>query len=150
MIQTPADVFRFFSSHNLMALATKNTEGHPEVSHVYFVADEGLNLYFCTRNSLRKTKNLTAHPEVAVSVIDEYHQTVIQLNGVCEEYMDHADLSRVTQLFDEKILQFSEGYPPILQLKEGHFVMYRIVPNWIRIGQFFDGAEQKFIELDLA
>lgn len=146
-IQSKQDLLGFLENHNLMSLATVDAEGNPQVSDVYFITDDDMNLYFCSRDELRKTLNISAKPHVAIVITSEDHQTTVQIHGTCQPAMNEPHTDLLTEKFESKILSKASGYPPILQMKEGHFVMYKITPTWIRVGQFLEENDDKFTQI---
>lgn len=84
----------------LCVLATASKSGKPEAATIDFAIDENYNVYFATRVSYRKYKNLKENP-VASIVVTEAPKTV-QIDGTVTELKDE-DAASVAEMLVQRI-----------------------------------------------
>ena len=130
----------------LGALGTLGEYDQPQVTSVYFVFDTALNLYFITRETSRKYKNIKKHPRVAFAVSSEHPLRTVQLEGEAHEVTDAQEeneyFSKLVALSSEKTVM-----PPVSQIEEGRIVFMKITTDWARSGNFETLKEgDKFVE----
>lgn len=66
------EALSYLESHHVMTLSTTGVEG-PWAAALFYVND-GFNLFFLTENHTRHGRNLTANPQVALAVQEDYHE----------------------------------------------------------------------------
>jgi len=79
-----ANALAYLRKHNVMTLATSGPEGLWSAA-VFYVNDD-FNLYFTSSPTTRHCRNIAAHPEVAVTIQEDYRDwrqiKGIQLEGL--------------------------------------------------------------------
>ncbi|MBY0328833.1 pyridoxamine 5'-phosphate oxidase family protein [Patescibacteria group bacterium] len=120
---------------NLGVISTVGADGKPESAVVYFSCDENLDLYFTTRNSSRKYKNLSTNPAIAFVIYEDKQKKTIQIEGTAETITDTHDQGA---MFSELVSLATKNNPtpPIDQLGESEIMFIRITVTWARIGNF--------------
>lgn len=120
---------------NLGVISTVGTNGKPESAVVYFSCDENLDLYFTTRKSSRKYKNLSTNHAVAFVLYDDEQKKTIQIEGTAETITDTHDQG---SMFSDLVTLATKDNrtPPIDQLGESEIMFIRITVIWARIGDF--------------
>lgn len=110
-------------------------EGKPQSAFVYFAFDENLNIYFVTKDSSRKYKNILDNKNVAFVFATENPPQTFQMEG---EASVHSDIEDQKRLFQELVGLASAKHfsPPISQQANGGLQFLKITPNWIRFGNF--------------
>lgn len=136
-------------NQNLGTLGTLGEYDQPQVASMYFVFDSALNLYFITRESSRKCKNIKKYPRVAFVVSTENPPRTIQFEGEAHEVTDAQEESehfaKLVSLAAEKTIM-----PPVSQIEDGRIVFMKISTDWARSGNFETLKEgDKFIEAAL-
>jgi len=120
---------------NLGVISTVGANGKPESAVVYFSCDENLDLYFTTRNSSRKYKNLLTNPAIAFVIYSDVQKKTIQIEGKAETITNTHDQGA---LFADLISLATKNNPtpPIDQLGESEIMFIRITVTWARISNF--------------
>jgi general stress protein 26 len=117
----------FLNAHRKGVFATVDEKGNPHTSLMLYVIDDELNLYFGTRKSFRKYAQLTAHPAVSVSVIEEALDPlrVVDFHGKAVELTP-----------DEKLVwfeYFKSKNPSKYYVEDADdYVMFRVHPTFMR------------------
>ncbi|GEE01261.1 PPOX class F420-dependent enzyme [Gordonia spumicola] len=104
-------------------LATIRPDGRPQVNPMWFAFD-GEHLLFTNTTTRQKYKNITAHPEVAVSVNDpDQPYRYLEVRGVCERIDRDVDGAFFASLAERYGLAM-DGPPGDVADR----VVYRVVP----------------------
>lgn len=130
-------------------IGTMGGYGQPQVASMYYVFDSALNIYFITRESSRKYKNIKRNPRVAFTVSTELPPHTIQLEGEAQEV---TDMHEINEHFAKLVTLASEKHviPPVSQMGEGRMIFMKISPDWARSGSFETLKEgDKFVEAAL-
>lgn len=127
--------FLSLQKSRLGVVSTVSSENKPESAFVYFAFDGDLNIYFATKDTSRKFKNITKNENVSFAIVTENPPQTLQLEGVASVHDDTEDQKH---LFQELIgLASSKHFAaPILQQNTGGLEFMKISPNWVRFGNF--------------
>lgn len=129
--------YSFLDGHKLGVLSTVSKEGHPNGAAIYYITDERLYFYFLTQTGSTKYQNLHQKPVAALTVVDDYSQTTVQITGdvAVVEVGDEHDQAyqKLAQIHPPG--QFA-WMPPISKLHSGSTVLMRLIPNKIRMSSF--------------
>ena len=127
--------FLGFQKSRLGVISTVNEESKPESAFVYYAFDENLNIYFVTKDSSRKFKNIVKNKNVAFAMATENPPQTLQMEGVAAV---HSDLENQKHLFQELVGLASAKHfsPPISQQTRGGLQFIKITPTWMRFGNF--------------
>ncbi|MCE9549119.1 pyridoxamine 5'-phosphate oxidase family protein [Candidatus Nomurabacteria bacterium] len=119
----------------LGVVSTISKENTPESAFVYFAFDENINIYFATKDTSRKFKNITHNKNVSFAVATENPPQTLQLEGIATV---HNDIENQKDLFQDLVALASSKHfsPPISQQTEGGLEFIKISPTWIRFGNF--------------
>lgn len=136
-------------NQNIGIISTMGGYGQPQAAAMYFIFDSALNIYFITRESSRKYRNIKKNPRVAFVVSTENPPKTIQFEGEAQEVTDPHEtteyFSRLVTLASEKSV-----IPPVSQMEDGRMVFMKIVTDWARSGNFETLKEgDKFVEAAL-
>ncbi|MFA7310083.1 MAG: pyridoxamine 5'-phosphate oxidase family protein [Candidatus Paceibacterota bacterium] len=141
------DALAFLKRNRTGILATVAKEWTPIASAVHYTADDNFNIYFLTLMSSRKYAALSAHPEVAFTVMREDVPQTLQIEGTAMDISLSAEASaKKDELFEilNKNLFF---YPPISKLDPAESAIIWLKPNWIRWADYAfakPGSDQAF------
>jgi uncharacterized protein YhbP (UPF0306 family) len=92
---------QYFSENKLMQLATVS-DGQPWLCNVYFVTDEDNNIYWTSARSRRHSKEISANPIVAGTVVhDGDKKQALQITGKAFE-VSLVDAERIDKLYGAK------------------------------------------------
>ncbi len=104
-------VLRYLGDHNTMTLATWEAD-RPWASALFY-ASEGFDLYFLSDPQSRHSVNLTANPQVSVTVQEDYHEWAqikgVQLEGTAHVIETEDELTRAVSVYVGKY-PFVAGY----------------------------------------
>lgn len=134
---------------DLGVVSTMGGYGQPQAASLYFIFDSALNIYFITRESSRKYKNIKRNPRVAFVVSSENPPQTVQLEGEAQEVTDPHEM---TEYFTKLVTMASEKnvMPPVSQIEDGRMIFMKIVTDWARSGNFETLKEgDKFVEAAL-
>lgn len=143
-------VLSFLLEHPVMHLAFI-AEQRPHSSVVLFYIDTEFNFYFCTEETTFKAKSLLQNPTVSFSVYDEKIM-LIQADGIAQELSgpEQDDIMSKIASVHNKLEDF---WSPIVRIAENHYVVFKIIPNWMRVLDLTDktikAAQTPFTEIDL-
>jgi uncharacterized protein YhbP (UPF0306 family) len=115
-----------------LTLATVGVEGQPHSAPVYFVAGEGLHLYFFSDSQSQHSQDIQHDPRAALSIYPECWGWE-EIHGVQMRGEVHR-LER-GQEWDLAWEQYQTKFPFVAGLKEivAQNSFYRFVPNWVRL-----------------
>lgn len=130
-------------------VSTLGEYNQPQAAALYYVFDSALNIYFITRESSRKYKNIKRNVRVAFVVSTEEPPLTVQLEGEAQEVTDPHE---ITEHFPKLVSLASEKHviPPVSQLEDGRMIFMKIIPDWARSGSFeMLKEEDNFVETTL-
>lgn len=92
-----------------MVIATADTDGNPWISPVFYMYDEGFNLYWVSDKSALHSKNIRSNPHVAISIFgpappeDESKIHGVYVDAEARELTDETDVSRAAKIMQQRI-----------------------------------------------
>ncbi len=127
--------FLGLEASRLGVVSTVSAENKPESALVYFAFDENLNIYFATKDSSRKYKNILQNKNVAFVMATVNPPQTLQLEGVASV---HNNIEDQKHLFQELVgLASSKHFSaPISQQPDGGLQFIKISPTWVQFGNF--------------
>lgn len=135
-------VVDFLNAQYRAVLAVLDHEGLPTSTPIFYVVDDELNMYYCTRRSFAKYHDTIARPVVAITVPGETAsvQKAVNIQGIATEAR-HEELRELYEFFKQK--------NPLRCYFEGtdDFTMVRVTPQAIR---FLDGTSGALTITDVA
>lgn len=126
------DARAFLTRHNTGVLSTVSPEGGAQGRTVYYVADDGFNIYFLTLSNSRKFKALQAQPRVAFTVSTPDVPQTIQVEGVAADVSLDPDAPKKKEELFEVLNANNWFYGPITKLDPADAVVVWIRPKWVR------------------
>ncbi|TSC85871.1 MAG: hypothetical protein G01um10148_779 [Parcubacteria group bacterium Gr01-1014_8] len=147
-----ADALAFLKRNKTGVLATAGHDNIPHASAIHYYADDEFNVYFLTLPSSRKYASLSAHPQVAFTVMREDVPQTIQIEGMAKDVSLDADM----QSTRSKILDVYNANPyffaPVSKLNPEKTAVIWIRPTWIRFADYAfapSGTEHIFQEIPI-
>jgi general stress protein 26 len=131
----------FLSHESLAVVSSVSEEGKPHAATIFFSVNNEFQLFFSTRRDSQKYKNIAANPAVSVVVSNLELMVTVQIEGTATEVTDATEL----QQFMDTMLKISmersqmeRWMAPVHLLKNGDFVVMKVSPQWMRVGDFRD------------
>lgn len=104
----------YLKNHRKMTLATVDQSGQP-MSHTVEYVSEDNAVYFATKKTTRKVRNIENNRLVAFAVDEDYDNWMkiqgVQMEGVAEIVEDQEKLNEILQSYVEKF-PFVADFPP--------------------------------------
>lgn len=138
-ITTKETVAAYLNELNVAVLSTASKEGIPYSAVIYFIVDHYLNFYFLTLADTKKAKNLQENKNVALATIDLSSMITVQTTGIVKEITDPEQYTyMIKNIGEANARRTKPSWPtPISQLRSiGSLVVYKFIPNWLRIGNY--------------
>ena len=131
----------------VLATADKKTAS-PHAAAVYYAIDSQLNIYFLTKDKTAKSRNLDMNPSAAMAIYEADAQRTAQISGIVnrvdsQEVMERA--KPLMSLFSSQTAGTAET--PISKLAAGEYVLYRLVPQFIRLGEYKYGVHNDLFDI---
>lgn len=148
-----ADALAFLKRSKTAVLATAGHDNIPHASAIHYYADDDFNMYLLTLPSSRKYKALSAHPQVALTVLREDAPQTLQIEGMAKDISHDTDarekLEKISKALDANPFFFA----PITKLDHETPAVIWIRPTWIRwadyaFAQF--GTDHVFKEIPIS
>lgn len=150
---TRTDALAFLKRNKTGVIATAGHDNVPHASAVHYYADDDFNVYFLTLPSSRKFKALSAHPQVAFTVIREDVPQSIQIEGMAQDIT----LSSEMQERKDNVMKVLNAnpffFPPIAELDLEEMAVIWVKPTWIRWADYAfagHGTDHVFREIPIA
>jgi len=130
-LDTPQIVEGFLQTQSILALATVDADGHPQIAPLFYVSDERLNLYWLSATTSRHSINLVLRPRVAATVYPSVWQANdiigLQIEGEARPVGDERVREQILTLYLRKF-----QVPPEFDSLINASTLYRLTPSWIR------------------
>ena len=127
----------FLNDHHSGVLASADKKGRPHAAAIYFTFDESLNIQFLTKKETTKFSDLEDNPLAVLVVYDQAKQTSVQIKGQVIEIKDMGRVDRViADILHIATLASDSGVPPLSKLRAGAYVVFRIIPDSIRMAMY--------------
>ncbi len=127
---THTSIKKFLADTAVMNLAVIGSKG-PISSVMIFTLDSNFNFYGATRRSSFKALALKNDNRISFSVW-QHRQMLIQANGIAEEVTDPKEVSLIIDKLIRSVDKVGDFWPPIVRAGDKDYVIYKIVPFWIR------------------
>jgi general stress protein 26 len=129
------EVKQFLNAHRKAIFAISDKEGFPTTSLMLYAIDDNVHVYFGTRKAFGKYADILARPIVSLSVVEEKLDPliVVDVRGVATQVPDE-ECERTHAFLKSKNTSkyYVEDAPD--------FVMFKIVPSFIRYANASSGA----------
>lgn len=133
----PEEVFDFLRNHQLAVLSTIDRSNRVDGATVYYTLDRQGLLYVTTKSETHKAHNMLGDKRVALTVFDEPSLKTVQLQGNAfietNQTMKRAVFERIMR---PKNYKSGKRLPPVADLDEGSFMVFRIEPTTARYTDF--------------
>lgn len=126
---------QFLHQHDTAVLSTIERTGNVTGAVVFYTFVEGL-IYMITKNSTQKSRNMMANPQVALTMYDSDRFQTVQVQGFAEVELDAAVRQSIYEKLANPHNRTDHKIPPVTKLKEGSFIIFRIVPTQFSFSDF--------------
>ena len=128
----------FLEQHKLGVLSTVSDKGEVWGAAIYYAVDEQLNFYFFTHIETRKYHNLKEHPQVALTVVDDYAQATVQATGQVTELPMGEEMN---EAYRKLALVHPPGQfswvPPVSKIHDqGATTVLKLTPETLQLSHF--------------
>lgn len=138
----------FLFATSVGVLSSVNPEGDPHGAVIYFSINEQSVITFLTKSGTRKYDNLKHHDHAMLTVFDAKSQTTVQITGRATEITDNYDINEIAEKTLTASIKTSDGgMPPIMKLKAGEYVAFKIEPVQIRMAVYARSDPGDYAEL---
>lgn len=127
---TKDKIISFLREVGVMSIAV-NLNDRPISSVVAFVVDNDYSFYFVTKRNTFKDRALQKNPKLSLSVW-EHNRMLVQAYGQVRE-LTGQDLNDSMKAIKKSIGHFKNFWWPILGIKGGEHVAYKIQVEWLRV-----------------
>jgi general stress protein 26 len=144
--QKRTDALAFLKSQRVGTLATLSPEGNPRARLVHFVCDDSFAIYFLTLANTRKVEDISHRAQAAFVVSTEEKPQTMQIEGTIQDVSD-AEVSDETVHGILERLQSTATYrAPLTRFDASAMRLYKLVPTWMRWGDFTvgEGSDEVF------
>lgn len=146
------DALAFLKINTAGVLASVGSDGKPHASAVFYVGDEGFNIYFLTKLNSRKYKAIQENPAVAFTIGRLDVPQTLQIEGMASELQsDDAKAAHIPDLM-KTLTENNPRYIPLVKMDSEAVLMW-IEPKWVRWENFAlpgVGNENVFTEIPLS
>lgn len=120
----------FVKDHDLAVLSTVDRTGIVNGAVVYYFVEQDNSIYILTRSESAKARGLLAHGQVALTIHEPGTLKTAQLQGSAEVVTDQATRNKIFDwVIKPRPYQGKMELPPVTKLKDGGYMVVRIVPT---------------------
>lgn len=138
----------FLKRNHIAVLATADkSTATPYASTIYFATDSQMNIFFVTKAKTLKSKNLISNPQASIAIYEANTQSTAQISGPVTVIDDKTMLDKALKLmakYSEQTAQTEET--PISKLYAGSYLLYKLWPQTIRLGEFKYGPRSQIFD----
>jgi len=126
-----------------LTLALSDSKAKPYGAVVLFDMDEDWNLYFFGDEFAHKHALVLQNPQfsaTAYAIGDVY----VQMTGRVETIENVRQYEQELVRLSHKAATVEHFWPPLLDLRRGDYVLYKLIPEWIRAMPLSDRPKGQF------
>jgi len=142
------NIASFLKRNHVAVLATASKTAEPYAATIYFETDSKMNVFFVTKQKTLKAQNLAENPRASVAVYDASTQSTAQITGhvtVVDDPEMMAKALRIMSRHSQETAGTEET--PISKLDAGDYVLYKLWPQTIRLGEFKYGPHSQIFDI---
>lgn len=142
-------ISEFLHHNHIGVLATADKQSAmPHAAAVYYATDSHLNIYFLTKDKTTKSRNLDKNNWAAMAIYEAHTQRTAQISGSVNRVQEKDMMERAKPLMSRFSKQTAgTEQTPISKLDAGEYVLYRLVPQSIRLGEYKYGVHDDLFEI---
>jgi len=138
----------FLKRNHIAVLATADKQtAQPHAATIYYMTDSQMNIYFLTKDGTMKSKNIEGNPYASIAIYEAETQTTAQISGPINKVEDSAMMEKAMSLASKYSKETSgTDETPISKLYAGNYVLYRLWPQFIRLGEYKFGPRGQIFD----
>ncbi len=142
---TKPQAYEFLKDINIAVLATVSPENKPHTATMYYVVDEALVFYFISQTGTQKYQHIQKNNNVSIVITNRRSVQTIQVAGTAEMVSDAWTITDVVERMSRVNVTNKSTYwpPPISKVQSGEMVIFKVIPTWMRFGDFTKVNEQE-------
>lgn len=142
------NIASFLKRNRIAVIATANKDtSAPHAAAVYYATDSQMNIFFVTKENTVKSKNLEANPQIALAIYEAPIQATAQITGTASRVNDPAMLQKALRIMAKHSRESAKtDETPISKLNAGQYVLYKIWPQTIRLGEYKYGPHNQIFD----
>jgi uncharacterized protein YhbP (UPF0306 family) len=143
------DVVAFLKSNHVAVLATASPQSaEPHAAAIFYTTDSHMNIYFLTKEQTAKSKNLEANPQAAVVIYEPSTLKTAQITGRAGRVQNEEMMQKALGLMSKFSQQVAgTSTTPISKLDAGGYILYQLVPQSIRLGDYKYGQRSTIFDV---
>lgn len=117
----------FLQTHNIGVLSTIDRGGSVHGATVYYAVDQE-SIYFLTKSETTKAKNILAHPQIALTIFEDYTLQSLQIKGMATMEHNQEIANRIYAIITKELQYDSEKTTtPVTKILEGFYVVFKVI-----------------------
>jgi nitroimidazol reductase NimA-like FMN-containing flavoprotein (pyridoxamine 5'-phosphate oxidase superfamily) len=142
-------IAEFLKRNHIGVLATADKKtAQPHAATIYYATDSHLNIYILTKAKTAKSYNLNLNPQAAMAIYEADTQRTAQISGLVNRIEDKDMMERALPLISKFSKQTAgTEETPISKLAAGEYILYRLVPQSIRLGEYKYGTPSDMFDI---
>ena|SRR3989344_996463 len=140
----------YLEEARLMQLSTA-VDNQPWVCHVWFAADEYLNIYWFSSTRRRHSKEVMKNPKVSAAIVlphtPEDTPRGLQLEGDAQILTDEKDIKKARSVYEDRIFS-KQVVDDFMKSKDSPHKFYRIKPRLFVLFDLVNFSENPRQELE--
>ena len=126
------DLTPYISLTTMIILATRDEDGYPYTSNMYFKVDAENNFYFQSKDFRAHSKHIEQNPSVAWSIIntEKYEKAASDKKWLqfqwTAEMLTGKEAEKIKKELYGKDMSFSE-------IRESGHMIYKCTPSWVKV-----------------
>jgi nitroimidazol reductase NimA-like FMN-containing flavoprotein (pyridoxamine 5'-phosphate oxidase superfamily) len=149
LANTNQDVVDFLKANHIAVLATASPQSaEPHAATIFYATDSHMNLYFLTKEQTTKSKNLKSNPHAAIVIYNAETLRTAQITGSVSIVQNEEMMQKALNLMSRFSNQAAgTNTTPISKLDAGDYILYRLEPQSIRLGDYKYGSQGTIFEI---
>ncbi|MBP6860305.1 MAG: pyridoxamine 5'-phosphate oxidase family protein [Candidatus Pacebacteria bacterium] len=139
----------FLKANDLGVLGTVSAAGAPRARAVYYSGNDDFSIQFLTYANTRKAQDLAANPIAAFVISDRDKPATLQMEGRVIDETETATLGSSMERLLDTLRAKGDRFAPITRLDPAVIRYYKLVPTWIRWGDFEIGEKTAEVMTDI-
>lgn len=128
---TKEQTLEFLRKTGIMSVALIK-DNKPLSTVLMFAVDDDFTFYCGTLKSSYKAQAIAQNNTISFSIWEHNHY-LVQANGVIAAINDQGAAEVALDKIVDAAASMENFWPPVLQIKGHDYILYKIVPEWLRV-----------------
>ncbi|MEK7602019.1 MAG: pyridoxamine 5'-phosphate oxidase family protein [Patescibacteria group bacterium] len=133
------EALSFLMSHTTGVLSTVSTEHKSRSRFVYYASDDTFSLYFITLANTRKVSDLANNSSASFVIAESDVPRTLQIEGDITDLTETATIEPTLVKLVDTLMSNATYGAPLTRFDSSTLRFYRLIPKWIRWGNFTQG-----------